>query len=116
MNDDALIDLFKEIAQMPPTNWFVAIEYLPRSHPLDEAFEDDLRTMADERGGRFAQASIYSEPEPKARNVSYMFPSEEVAHEYSKAVKEKHLFGTDRVLYATVYSDTEAPPMQRTVK
>lgn len=95
---------------MAQTNWFVGIEY---PGPRDANFENDLWSMADERGGRFGQSSDH-EPS-KARYVAYMFPSEEVANEYNKAVKDKYLYGTDRTLYVTVYSDTDAPPQMQLI-
>ena len=95
---------------MAQTNWFVGIEY---PGPPDEAFENQLRVIVGKHDGFFTQSDSH-EPS-KARYVAYWFTSEEEANECMKEIKEKHLYGTDRTLYVTVYSDTDSPPQMQLI-
>lgn len=102
MNDDALIDLFKEIAQMPPTKrWVTSIEYRGK---IDQVFELKLLHLAIDWEGSEESKSYFFEG--GARNVSYWFTTEKKATKYMEEVKRTLLFGTGRMFYVGVYSDT----------
>ena len=103
MNDNDLIELCKEIMQMPPSKqfWYATVEYKALA---DVAFEKELLVLAAKHGGHFAQSDSYV-PGP-ARHVIYQFELETEAITFRDAVKSAFL--SEREIYLGVHSDTES--------